>query len=84
MFQRVKETPCQIPTNRQKVSLTKFSIALTGEKTLPLNAISKLMNLTVAQKMDFLGKLTNISITFLNLLFSRILRADFEMLAVQT
>ena len=69
----VKDTPCQIPTNRQKVSLSKFPIALTGEKTLPVNVISKLMNLTVAKKEDFLGKLTNISITFLDLLFSSML-----------
>ena len=73
MFQMVKDTPRQIPTTRQKVSLSKFSIALTGEKTLTLNAISKLMNLTVAQKEDFLGKLANISITFLDLLFSSML-----------
>ena len=65
MFQMVKDTPRQIPTTRQKVSLSKFPIALTGEKTLPLNAISKLMNLAVAQKEDFLGNLINISIALL-------------------
>ena len=69
----VKDAPCQIPTTRQKVFLSKFPIALTGEKTLTLNAISKLMNLRLAQKEDFLGKLTNISITFLDLLFSSML-----------
>ena len=44
--------------------LAKFPIATTGEEGLPLNAISKSMNFTFAQKEDFLGKLTNINIAF--------------------
>ena len=52
----VKNGPCQIPTTQQKVSLAKFPIAPTGEKALPLRAISKLMNFPVAHKKDFLGK----------------------------
>ena len=63
-IQMVKSTPCHIPTTQQKTPLAKFSIALTRQKALPLNVISKSMNFPFAQKDDFLGKLTNISITF--------------------
>ena len=52
----VKNTPCQIPTPQQKVSLVKFPIVPTGEKALPVHAISKLMNFPVAHKKDFFGK----------------------------
>ena len=52
----VKNTPCQIPTPQQKVSLVKFPIVPTGEKALPVHAISKLMNFPVALKKDFFGK----------------------------
>ena len=62
--QMVKNTPCQIPTTQQKIPLAKFPIALTGEKALPFNAISKSMNFSFTQKEDFLGKLTNVSIIF--------------------
>ena len=44
--------------------LAKFPIAPTGEEDLLLDAISKSMNFTFAQKEDFCGKLTNINITF--------------------
>ena len=56
--QMVKHIPCHIPTTQQKISLAKFLIAPIGEKALPLNAISKSMNFTFAQKLN------NISITF--------------------
>ena len=52
----VKNIPFQIPTPQQKVSLAKFPIAPTKEKTLPVHAISKLMNFPVAHKKDFFGK----------------------------
>ena len=58
----VKNTPCHIPTNQQKIPLAKFLIAPIGEKVLSLNAISKSKNFAFAQKEDFWGKLTNISI----------------------
>ena len=60
----VKNTPFHIPTTEKKIQVAKFPIAPTGGKTLPLNVISKSMNFPFAQKEDFLGKLTNISITF--------------------
>ena len=60
----VKNTPFHIPTTQQKILLAKFLIDPIGEKALPLNAISKSMNLRFAYKKDFAGKLTNISITF--------------------
>ena len=62
--QIVKHIPCHILTTQQKISLAKFLIAPIGEKALPLNVISKSMNFPFAQKEDFLGKLNNISITF--------------------
>ena len=39
--QMVKNTRYQIPNTQQKISLAKFFIARTGEKTLPPNAILK-------------------------------------------
>ena len=60
----VKNTPCHIPTTQQKIPLAKFLIVSIGEKALPLNAISKLMNFPFAQKEDFVGKLTDINIIF--------------------
>ena len=71
--QMVKKTPCQIPTTLEKLALAKFPNAPTGEKALPLNAISKSMNFRFVQQEEFLGKLTNISITFVYLLISSIL-----------
>ena len=71
--QMVKKTPCQIPTFQEKLALAKFPNAPTGENALPLNAISKSMNFRFAQQEDFLGKLTNISITFVYLLISSML-----------
>ena len=62
--QMVKNTPCHIPTTQPKIPLAKFLIVPIGEKALPLNAISKSMNFPFAQKEDFVGKLTNISIIF--------------------
>ena len=53
--QMVKNTPCEIPTTQQKISLAKFPIVPTREKALSLNAISKSMNFPFAQK-DFFGK----------------------------
>ena len=60
--QMVKSTPRHIPTTQQKISLPKFIIAPIWEKVLRL--ILKSMNFPFAQKEDFGGKLTNISITF--------------------
>ena len=57
----VKNTSCQIATTQQKISIVP-----TGEKGLPLNVISKSTNFPVAQEEDYLGKLTIISITFVN------------------
>ena len=72
--QMIKITPCQIPTTQQKNCLSaKFPIAPTGENLLPFNAIWKSMNFSFAQKEDFLGKLTKISITFVYLLFFNML-----------
>ena len=73
--QMIKITPCQIPTTRQKIAPhpSKFPIAPTGEKPLHFNAISKSMNFSFAQKENFWGKLTKISITFVYLLFSNML-----------
>ena len=71
--QMVKKTPCQIPTFQEKLALAKFSNAPTGENALPLNAISESMNFRFAQQEDFLGKLINISITFVYLLISSML-----------
>ena len=64
--QMVQNTLCQILTIQQKISLPKFLIAPNREKALPLNAISKSMIFPFTQKEDFLGKLTNINITFVN------------------
>ena len=60
-------------SNGHKKPPAKFPIAPTGEIPLPLNAISKTLNFPFAQKEDFLRKLTNISITFIYLLFSSML-----------
>ena len=62
--QMVKNTPFHIPTTQQRILFAKFFIAPFGDKALPLNLISKLMNFPFAQKEDFWRKLTNISITF--------------------
>ena len=58
----VKKIHFHIFTTQQKISLTKFPIAPTGDKALPLNVISKSMNFPFARKEDFWGKLTSISI----------------------
>ena len=71
--QMVKNTTFQIPNTQQKILLAKFSIVPTGQKALLLHAISKSMNLPFVQKDDFWGKLTNISITLIYLLFSSML-----------
>ena len=68
--QMIKNTLCKIPIIQQKILPAKFPIALTG-MPLVLNAISKTKSFTFAQKEDFLEKLTNINITFVYLLFSR-------------
>ena len=60
----VKNTPCHIPNTQEKIPLAKFLIFRTGKKALPLNVISKSKNFPFAQKEHFLGKLPNISITF--------------------
>ena len=72
--QMIKITPCQIPTTQQKNRPpAKFPISPTGEKHVPFNVISKSVSFTFAQKEDFLGKMTKISITFVYLLFSNML-----------
>ena len=52
-----------------KVNPSKFSIAATGAIPLPLNAISNTLNCLFANENDFWGKLANIMITFVYLLF---------------
>ena len=72
--QMAKNTPFQIPNTQQKIPLPKFSIAPAGYSfALLLHAISKSMNLPFVQKESFWGKLTNISITPIYLLFSSML-----------
>ena len=53
---------------------TKFAIAPNGEIPLSRNAILKTLNCPFTPKEDFLEKLTNISITFVYLLFPIMLR----------
>ena len=71
--QMVKNTLFQIPTTQQKVLPATFPITPTGEKALLLNTISRSMSFQFALKDDFLEKLTNISITFIYMLFSSML-----------
>ena len=51
--QMVKNTPFHIPTTQQKIPFAKLHIEPFGEKALPLNVISKLMNFPFAQKRIF-------------------------------
>ena len=73
----LKVTTCQIltPPNK-KYCPEKFLIAPSGGiGGLSRNAISKTLNWPFAPKEDFLGKLANISITFVYLIFPIMLKS---------
>ena len=65
-----RNTACRTRATQQKMPPAKCPIAPIGEMPLPLNTISKTLNCPFVSKEDFLGKLTNISIIFVYLLFS--------------
>ena len=65
-----RDTACQTPTTQQKIPPAKCPIAPIGKMPLTLNTISKTLNCPFASKEDFMGKLTNINITFVYQLFS--------------
>ena len=60
--------------NETSPSKISYSLNWGNPPTPPLNAISKTLNCPFAQKEDFLCNLSNISITFVYLLFSIMLK----------
>ena len=64
----------RFPPPNKNMPPAKFHTAPIGEILLPLNAILKALNCPFAPKEEFLGKLINISITFVYQLLSIMLK----------